>query len=95
MGKSYKIILKYFNLTFILRSKLYRDSRLKQLHSQYKECVANTILKSFQEDKVVDGEVCLEEKQAFYTHLHENRRFEHDNLVAYMKNITGAFDESA
>jgi hypothetical protein len=65
---------------------------VKNLHNQYKECVAENIQKAFQDDKVVDGEVCLNEKAAFYTYLHEQRRYEHDNLVAYFKTVSGSLE---
>jgi hypothetical protein len=67
---------------------------MNQLQFQYKDCISETILKSFQENKVVDGEICIPQKEAFYAYLHENKRTEHDNLVAYMKTITDAFSAS-
>jgi len=66
---------------------LYKDSQLKTLHEQYKDCVAEKILNAFKEDRVVNGEVCVEEKRSFYNYLHENKRIEHDNLVAYFQKV--------
>lgn len=74
-------------MDFILGKKLYSDSTLKSLHSEYLNCVEREVTKAFESGVVKFEELCLNEKKNYYNHLHDQSKIEHDNVIRYFRSV--------
>ncbi len=74
-------------MDFIFSKKLYSDSTLQNLHSQYLTCVEREVSKAFETGFVKYDELCLNEKKNYYNHLHDNNKIEHDNIIRYFRSV--------
>lgn len=52
-------------------------------HRAYRQCVSEAVESYMSNGKLPDSELCLEQKQAFYTTLHNSNKAEHDNIMGY------------
>lgn len=74
-------------MDLILGKRLYSDSTLKSLHSEYLTCIEKEVLKAFEIGAVKNQELCLEQKKNYFNHLHDNNKLEHDNIIRYFRSV--------
>jgi hypothetical protein len=74
-------------MEFLSRKKLYSDSTLKSLHSDYLNCISTSIQKAFETQLAPTSELCLKEKALYYNHLNDNSKIEHDIILRYFNTI--------